>query len=433
MICTRRSINRVKVAVAILLLPQQVLRKKKLSPSTQKFHQRKNQTNTLIRTRMKKKSNNNNNNNNNKRRRNCYWRVQCFITFFVPSGVPYRRIQRVKKIVREQLREHSSTSPNSTIYYTLIGEKDGGLIQQTLDSYCGNVTATNTTTTTTTNTTTTTTSSSSSTPSCRQIAKLDKGEEVDTLQALWEFCNTSNGNDNNNHNNNNDDDDTLVSYIHDKGSFHYTKSNEMARLIGTRSALLCREEMVQSPATCNICTGIFNLFPQYHAGSNMWTAKCSYIKQLMQPNKYGRSLQNMYDNSLSNTLIVNGTEYKCLRKKDQAPNALGLGRYAMERWVLSHPNVQPCDISPKNIKEVKYSPRNWKPRLPLSRVPRGGPKFHGMQYRKTSYERVEGRLFEWHYLYGKVPKNDSWVWKFYKDFEHGAKEFMEQCYNESSI
>jgi hypothetical protein len=135
----------------------------------------------------------------------------------------------------------------------------------------------------------------------------------------------------------------------------------------------------------------------------------------------------MYDTTLNHTVLRN-TKYACLKPNHDAPNYLGLGRYALERWPFSHPDVKPCDVLPFGEGKVEPDfPQDWKPIL--RRAPHEKPKAVGIQFGpyKASFARLAGRLFEWEYVYGKIPTNNSWVWKWYRGFEEGTDQYFEKC------
>jgi hypothetical protein len=86
---------------------------------------------------------------------------------------------------------------------------------------------------------------------CTRIKHLTEGNEVDTLQDLYEYCL--------NHQN-----DTVV-YIHDKGSFHAEKMNRKNRRIATKAAL---SYACHSHSECNVCATRMQFNPHWHAPSN---------------------------------------------------------------------------------------------------------------------------------------------------------------------
>jgi hypothetical protein len=138
-----------------------------------------------------------------------------FYNFFLPKDPKGK--QRAVRIAEEQIKERSMSAPNSTLLYTLIGNPD------ITDDFCK--------------------------PNCRMSEYLEQGDEIDTHQALWTYC-QSNPNE-------------IVTYIHDKGSFHDTPPNKKARRFSTKGAFECRQAMLQNPDLCNVCTGKFYRLPQY--------------------------------------------------------------------------------------------------------------------------------------------------------------------------
>ena len=343
-----------------------------------------------------------------------------FYNAYVPIGD--NKTKNAIKIIKEQLNERNKTSCGSSIIYTLIGNKDvDPIIQQECQ------------------------------PNCTQRAFLPSGNEVDTLQGLWEHCQ--------------DHPTDIVTYIHDKGSFHPSGSNSAARRVGTKAALTCRgllldhylpvpkietdenrtdvtgEGEVNGTGTenqsnnkkkenfqCNICSYRFYAFPVFHARSNMWSATCSYIQNLIPPKDYESSVQTMYKETVNHT-VLGPTKYGCLQPPDDSRRFLGLERYAMERWAFNHPDVQACDSVSKfevrKRKQKKKSAANFKPSL--THAPQRRAVTSGIRAIRTSWERLAGRLFEWNYLYNKRPSETSWVWKYYKGHEVGTKEYLANC------
>lgn len=157
--------------------------------------------------------------------------------------VPINNLSSTARIVSEQLLQRTLSSPNEPLLYTLIGNVS---LKRLMENQAGVGYKGNTCDPST---------------GCHLRKALEKGDEVNTLQALWEFCyslpqfGTSQ--------------DVLVSYIHDKGSYHPSPSNEKARRMATKGALECRNLMPQAknPRLCNICMGAFHVFPQYLASA----------------------------------------------------------------------------------------------------------------------------------------------------------------------
>jgi hypothetical protein len=325
------------------------------------------------------------------------------------------------RIILEQMRQRNMSNSNeSPLLYVHIGSRDVDILMT--DEWCQ--------------------------PDCQEIGYVKKGGEVDTIQKLWEYCSQDHAHQYD-----------IVTYIHNKGAFHNTQFNEKIRRRATKAALDCREQLLSTTSTptlkrtTNACAGRVSLLPQYLANGNMWSAKCDYIKNLMEPRQYASTLRRMYteglglvlprddddiddaENGQKNKKTMNSTQSydrnkaKCLenlRPMNIKPNHLGLGRFAYERWVWSHPDVVPADVFPSDKIMDKYTNGvnlpNWKPTSSFRRSFGHNPKTMGLDtsFGKSNWARLQGRLFEWNYIYGKAPHNNSWIWKFYKGYETAA-------------
>ena len=298
-----------------------------------------------------------------------------FYNFFVPIN----RTIHALTIATEQMNERQRTAPNATLWYTLIGNPS------IKDDFCQ--------------------------PNCRMRQYLERGDEVDTYQALWEYCQQH--------------PHQIITYTHDRGSFHDTWANMKSRRFGTKAALECRRLMIHHRLgqQCNVCTSKFWVVPQYLASANMWSARCSYVRFLLAPNNYSATMQSMYDQYLLHP-NKSEAEYACLKPQSLAENHLGLNRYAPERWIFSHPYVRPCDVLPMPLGRAPSTfPQTWTPQFRLAPTTPSG--FHGMY--KTSYSRLVGRLFEWQYVYAMVPPPHSWIWNHYKGKEDGTDDWLNEC------
>jgi hypothetical protein len=316
-----------------------------------------------------------------------------FYNLYIPNEGDTEKVQNALRIVKEQMQQRAWTDPESEVLYTLIGYS-----KDITDDFCQ--------------------------PYCQQRNYLPSGDEVDTLQALYEYCVAP------------DHSKHFVTYLHDKGSFHYSAHNEKTRRMATKAALECRNLLVNHPKykgdndndddDYNVCTGHFMILPQYLATANMWTAKCSYVQHLIPPRDYEPAMRKMYQTTLQHP-ILGETKYACLnprisnRSTAQNENHLGVGRYAYERWIWSHPHVIPAEVVPPGSWNFSKFPQTWKPRL--QKGPTTLPNRVGFDrgLGGKSFSRLEGRLFEWDYLYPhQRPNNSSWVWDFYRGYETGV-------------
>eukprot|EP00522_Entomoneis_paludosa_P008071 CAMPEP_0172453364 /NCGR_PEP_ID=MMETSP1065-20121228/10722_1 /TAXON_ID=265537 /ORGANISM="Amphiprora paludosa, Strain CCMP125" /LENGTH=188 /DNA_ID=CAMNT_0013205543 /DNA_START=385 /DNA_END=951 /DNA_ORIENTATION=- len=161
----------------------------------------------------------------------------------------------------------------------------------------------------------------------------------------------------------------------------------------------------------------------------MWTAHCSYVSQLLPPKVYVQANQVMLDDTLNNP---NRDDFSCLRPRvPEQHNHVGLQRYAPERWIFDHPNVNPCSVFPMRLADAPLAfPQKWTPRRKPVPPTEAGGKFGFMKY---SYSRLVGRLYTWKYLYGKGPPKDSWVWKAYKNRYDAIPGILKECLNVTNI
>jgi hypothetical protein len=308
------------------------------------------------------------------------------------------RIESTLEIIHEQIMQRNETDSEAPILYTLIGNEE-------VDKYIQKICR----------------------PNCTKRVYLEKGDEVDTLQALGKHCQ--------------EHPYEIVTYIHDKGSFHPSGANRISRRIGTKAAMECRGLLMgqffdsenNAPKKnlkdrCSICSYRFYTFPVYHARANMWTAKCSYIRNLLEPRQYKHAVLSMHKDVLNHT-ILGPTKYACIRPYNHESRFLGVDRFAMERWAFNHPDVQPCDALSKKESQIKKRGKdpitNFKPQLTPS--PQRRAITSGIRRIVTSWERLSGRLFEWDFLYQKLPSKSSWVWKYYKGFKLGDDQFLNNC------
>ena len=156
----------------------------------------------------------------------------------------------------------------------------------------------------------------------------DEDHEPQTLGLLYQHCveNPS---------------DTVV-YLHSKGSFHAKQENNRLRRFLTRGAL--SEECAHMPDQCNICSSRFSPLPHPHTSGNMWVAKCVYVRKLINPIEFQQKMEDIFKDGDS----IKGIAPEVVDKIH--PSAFGLGRYAAEHWINSHPSAVPCDLASDDYK-----------------------------------------------------------------------------------
>ncbi|GKY91578.1 hypothetical protein MPSEU_000129700 [Mayamaea pseudoterrestris] len=232
-------------------------------------------------------------------------------------------------------------------------------------------------------------------PNVTLLQHHDDGDEVVTLHSLWQYCKVQ--------------PNSKVIYMHSKGSFHSTPENEQLRRFLTAGAL--SEECLHLPDTCNLCASRMSPVPHPHVPGNMWLARCQYIRRLIDPLVFQEEMRSV-------TYIP---------KHTKRLHCYGIGRFAAEHWVLSHPANRPCDLSDDSSFSYGYNaipPSNFKKQLKMA--PRFAHEFYSpLDTRRVRVVRGKpvsslpigssrnDRLIEYQQLYNETPSKDWWGWKHY--------------------
>ena len=290
--------------------------------------------------------------------------------------LPLENYQVAEKIVKEQ----SLQIPNGTsVYYGTIGHKDGNLTGRMHRLICGKRLK------------------------CKHLAYAEEGFEDVTLAPLYQFCRK------NPH--------RRVVYIHNKGSLHsWGGKNNYWRRYLTDAALDC-------PLTdyCNLCG--LQFYPMWNPfmPGNFWQAPCDYVSRLLEPKVYEETISNLAVSNFTFHLYQN-------QMRRRGDNLIGRGRFAFEMWIGSHPTVVPCDQSPvlplepwqtadpKVAREWQLAPR-FEFDNPWRFIDLKGLEniLANKTLRDTEFFLLPGLIHKWKLLYGSLPDESSWIWKWYPD------------------
>lgn len=229
-------------------------------------------------------------------------------------------------------------------------------------------------------------------PNTISLKHVDKGDEVNTLYDIWNYCQ--------------DHRDSDVIYLHSKGSFHNTKENAALRTYITAGAT-SGECARMRQLGCNFCSSRMSPIPHPHTSGNMWRAQCSYVAKLPNPKTFEGEMKRV--------------QFK------GPPWCGGKGRYSVEHWILSHPDAVPCDVDPSPDFLTGYRP------IPMPGGPQvlsRAPRFAASYYKEASIKittkgglcgdsglHVQHRLKEYEQLFGpsgKHPKESWWGWNMFR-------------------
>ena len=314
-------------------------------------------------------------------------------------------------VVEEQLGHYSSTTAGTrssvTVNYMLIGNTGAaGDLQRICEKH--NIGA------------------------CQLLQAVEQGDEVLTLEALYDYCQ--------------EHPLSLVTYLHNKGSFHPSPENTAIRKLLTKSVFSdeCQDMPIDE---CSVCALRFSPLPFTHFTGNMWTAHCSYIQKLIRPSHFSSKMHEMVDYSFAvNNETVFPKPHKRAQKKSRFGLFYGLGRHSSEYWVGSHPTLKPCDVFPDPEYLVAWHYRNgtvitnqtntdgWEPvRQKVPWMPLQPEVFLQLQLPLdrfwTEWFCGYGRLAQYKFLYGAYPDADSFIWKYYeKEYERCLKPIKKSEY-----
>jgi hypothetical protein len=239
----------------------------------------------------------------------------------------------------------------------------------------------------------------------------DEGSELITLQSLWTYCRKN--------------PQRLVVYLHSKGSYSATASNEKFRRFLTVGALSDKCSNLTT-STCNVCSTRMSPLPHPHVPGNMWSAQCSYIQRLIDPIHFPAHMDKI--ESRSTALLPNQPKGE--------ESCLGVGRFAAEHWVLSHPDNKPCDLytDPSYTWSYGNIPDNLSAHFnQLAKAPRFDLKSYVKKNVCVGRGTVlQKRLNEYMKLYGRVPDELWWGWDFFnKSYAQFLSQIPKQYHTES--
>lgn len=235
-------------------------------------------------------------------------------------------------------------------------------------------------------------------PPCTRIRAVEEGNEVLTLQTLYEHCLSHPS--------------ELVVYIHNKGSFTETPQNEKLRRLLTQAVFSDECAAMPPDSGCDTCSARFKALPFFSMPGNMFVAECAYVVMLRPPKTFQEYKERTIHKAWNDTKWLNeNNASKYPEWQFTRVSWVGLDRYAMEHWIHSHPHSQPCDVYPGPWGGNYQYPPNvpWIPERAVA--PRDAENWKNAQFHP--WIMLPGRLYEWKELYGEVPRNDSWVYSYF--------------------
>lgn len=116
-------------------------------------------------------------------------------------------------------------------------------------------------------------------------------------------------------------------YIHSKGSFHPSELNDALRRNHMRAVAACIDGGGLDAA--DVCGLRVSPLPHPHYPGSMWLARCEHVARLRAPAEFGALMAAL--------------------AREGCPDwSVGTGRYATERWILSHRDAVAADVLPRD-------------------------------------------------------------------------------------
>ena len=168
------------------------------------------------------------------------------------------------------------------------------------------------------------------------------------------------------------------------------------------------------PLACSACSSRFSPLPHHHYPGNMWVARCGYVSRLIPPSNFQAAMERV-------TLLSGATPPLTSDGRDWE---IGLGRYALEHWLPSHPSHAPCEVynGTDFLWAYAFIPTSWTPKLhvlprpdmPLSRYCKAEAVSGDQACDQNLTSVKEWRLFEWQALYPSAPPRSGVLWGYYR-------------------
>jgi hypothetical protein len=237
---------------------------------------------------------------------------------------------------------------------------------------------------------------------CRHIHHYDEGHDEITLQPMHEFCQAHAS--------------QKVVYLHNEGLLDDKPGKNRKFRFHSTAAVTSEECLRPSNETCNACGLFFSPVPVMSFPGNFFTAKCSYINQLIRPRSFEVSQSEF--GAVAHRMINQERLVANLAPKDSS--TFGFGEFSMQHWIGSSPSLIPCDMTFAAGKLYWTKTRNTTTEFDWSMAPRASsldekqiPSSESLRVRE--YFLLAGNILKWYTMYNEVPSASSWVWSFFPE------------------
>jgi len=323
-------------------------------------------------------------------------RLAIFYNIFIPTDQGAEGEQRARDILQDQLGQigasYAVANGTVSLYYVTIGKPLDQDDYDYMKSLCDR-----------------------NHLECHHIQHFKRGYEEVTLQRVHEFCVAY--------------PEFRAMYIHSKGSYHAMEKVDISQTSWRRNMMsaVTHQQCIEPPdPSCTACGLVALPWPMVHFAGNFFTAQCQYVSKLIPPRDFSERMGEAVSFSrlrmLQNTFVSELFE--------QAMHYYGVGRFASEQWVGSHPAIVPCDLSPRGHIKPWYQPGPAQHPFQFAMFPRHPIQHDEWPYiykrklklqmnnpsaRFREYFLLPGNLFRWYHLYNQAPPESSWIWSWFPD------------------
>jgi hypothetical protein len=239
--------------------------------------------------------------------------IAVFFTTFKPRKMTKLYRDYASRIIQSQLRmiQNQTMLQNATIYYTRFG--DFRRPPYDFQEFCSTGGSDPSASVALVESNTSIEERHDRSPDkmkCVEIAARSEGGEIITLQAMHKYCM--------------EHPTDRVVYMHSKGTYTMTRSNNLLREVFMKAILSDDCLSLQDPTSihrsddnsdtntntidhhhnmrCDACSNRFQMWPSPHYAGNMFVAQCDYIRKLHPPDVYEVQKQTMFDRLLNATI-----------------------------------------------------------------------------------------------------------------------------------
>jgi hypothetical protein len=182
---------------------------------------------------------------------------------------------------------------------------------------------------------------------------------------------------------------------------------------------MCISPTTLNGTSCNVCGLVFHTMWTFFFPGNMFATSCEYVNRLLPPDQFEDRMQEFVGLLLLRRLRTQVTTNLLPERMDY----FGLGRYAIDHWIGSHPSLLPCDLSnPQQDLAFWRQSYHYSSAFNLSTdfIPRGIPfdlwpanevsVVHNASVVRREAAYFAGHLLRWYNLYQEAPQLLAWQW-----------------------